>query len=126
VQTLVVDEADTMFDAGFGPDLFKVLAPLKGRGGDSPPLAAVLVSATLSAPVKRLAEREFPGMVVAETASLHKGISGSNHTFVPMAPGRDRLDALAQARPCPTRCTCCAWRHVKSVGVHVLHLHAQP
>ena len=93
VQYLVVDEADTMFDHGFGPELFDVVGPLKKRGV---PLAAILVSATMSAPVKELARREFPGMLSAETSSLHKGISGSNHTFVPMRPNGNRMDSVTQ------------------------------
>ena len=97
VQFVVVDEADTMFDEGFGPDLFKVIGPLKRRGTA---FATVLVSATMRAAVKALIKAEFPGMVTAQTPSLHKGISGSHHTFVPMASGGNRLDALAQVCIC--------------------------
>ena len=31
IKYLVLDEADTMFDHGFGPDIRKFLAPLKNR-----------------------------------------------------------------------------------------------
>lgn len=46
VRWLVLDEADTMFDAGFGPEVQRVLRPLRKRGDDS--FQCVLVAATLS------------------------------------------------------------------------------
>lgn len=98
VQYLVIDEADTMFDQGFGPELMKLLAPLKARPS-SCTLATVLVSATLNPALKKLIKQEFPGMVTAQTTSLHKGITGSRHTFVPVEAGGNRLYALTQVRP---------------------------
>lgn len=97
VQFLVIDEADTMFEGGFAGDLEAVIAPLVARRG-APPLAGVLVSATMSRDVQRLAERAFPGVVKAETSTLHRGIRGSNHVFVPLPPGQDKLDMLFQVR----------------------------
>lgn len=105
VQFLVIDEADTMFEGGFAGDLEAVIAPLAARRG-APPLAGVLVSATMSRDVQRLAERAFPGVVKAETSTLHRGIRGSNHVFVPLPPGQDKLDMLFQVRlprPSPRR-----------------------
>eukprot|EP00892_Ulva_mutabilis_P012335 jgi/Ulvmu1/9474/UM052_0043.1 len=95
VQYLVIDEADTMFDGGFAADLDAVIAPLSQRRG-VPPLAGVLASATMTRDVQRLAETAFPGMVKAETATLHRGIRGSNHVFVPLPPGQNKLDMLFQ------------------------------
>jgi len=46
----VLDEADTMFDQGFGPDIRKFLAPLKNRAskpGDQG-FQTVLVTATMT------------------------------------------------------------------------------
>ena len=45
VQYLVLDEADTMFDKGFGPEVRAVLSPLRSKAD---PANAVLVVATLS------------------------------------------------------------------------------
>ena len=46
----VLDEADTMFDQGFGEDIRKFLAPLKNRASKSGDqgFQTVLVSATMS------------------------------------------------------------------------------
>lgn len=45
VQYLVLDEADTMFDKGFGPEVRAVLQPLRSKPN---PARVVLVVATLS------------------------------------------------------------------------------
>ena len=45
VQYVVLDEADTMFDKGFGPEVRAVLSPLRSK---AEPANAVLVVATLS------------------------------------------------------------------------------
>lgn len=45
VQYLVLDEADTMFDKGFGPEVRAVLSPLRSK---AEPANVVLVVATLS------------------------------------------------------------------------------
>ena len=42
---MVLDEADTMFDKGFGPEVRAVLGPLRSK---AQPAKAVLVVATLS------------------------------------------------------------------------------
>lgn len=46
----VLDEADTMFDHGFGPDIRKFLGPLKNRASKSADkgFQTVLVSATMT------------------------------------------------------------------------------
>lgn len=46
----MLDEADTMFDRGFGPDIRKFLAPLKNRASkpDGQGFQTVLVSATMT------------------------------------------------------------------------------
>ena len=45
VRTVVLDEADTMFDAGFGPEVRALLRPLRSK---AQPAACVLVAATVS------------------------------------------------------------------------------
>jgi superfamily II DNA/RNA helicase len=36
-------------------------------------------------------------MRTLETSTLHRGVSGARHSFLPLPPGLDKLDALAQA-----------------------------
>ncbi|RVW37396.1 DEAD-box ATP-dependent RNA helicase 39 [Vitis vinifera] len=50
IKYLVLDEADTMFDRGFGPDIRKFLAPLKNRASksDDQGFQTVLVTATMT------------------------------------------------------------------------------
>ena len=45
VKLVVLDEADTMFDAGFGPEVRALLGPLRSK---AEPAGCVLVAATLS------------------------------------------------------------------------------
>jgi superfamily II DNA/RNA helicase len=96
LQFLVIDEADTIFSGGFSHDLFQILGPLKRRQGG--PLATVLVSATMSRPVREFLAKEFPNMQRAETSTLHKAIRGSNHVFVPLEPGQNKLEVLYRVR----------------------------
>ncbi|KAG8052518.1 hypothetical protein GUJ93_ZPchr0001g31272 [Zizania palustris] len=61
IKYLVLDEADTMFDQGFGPDIRKFLAPLKNRAaklGDQG-FQTVLVTATMTKAVQKLIDEEF-------------------------------------------------------------------
>ena len=44
VRFVVLDEADTMFDRGFGPEVRALLQPLRGKES---PAACILVLATL-------------------------------------------------------------------------------
>lgn len=46
----VLDEADTMFDRGFGPDIRKFLGPLNRRASkpDSAGFQTILVTATMT------------------------------------------------------------------------------
>ena len=45
MRLVVLDEADTMFDAGFGPEVRALLGPLRSK---AKPAGCVLVAATLS------------------------------------------------------------------------------
>jgi len=45
VQYVVLDEADTMFDRGFGPEVEKLLGPLRSK---PEPAQCILVAATLT------------------------------------------------------------------------------
>jgi len=94
VRWVVVDEADTLFDQGFGPEVRRVLAAVRSRAA---PARAALVSATMTAAVRRLVSDALPGARVLETRSLHRAVAGSRHEFVTVPPGRDRRDVLADA-----------------------------
>jgi superfamily II DNA/RNA helicase len=93
VQVVVLDEADTMLDEGFGPEVRAVLAAVRGKPGRA---RCVLAAATAGKKVKKLMEEEFPGIKPVETSSLHRGVSTARHTFLPVVPGSDKIDMLAQ------------------------------
>ncbi|CAI5484727.1 unnamed protein product [Closterium sp. Yama58-4] len=105
VKYLVLDEADTMFDAGFGADIRRLLRPLSKRGEVAPGGAAhqaqrtfqtVLVSATITKAVQRLLSEEFPGITHLHTASLHRRLPSATHRFVPVSGADSRPNALLQ------------------------------
>lgn len=93
VRWLVLDEADTMFDAGFGADVKQLLKPLKGK---QEPASCILVAATMSKAISRLLEEQLPGVRRCETAGFHRGVAGSRHTFHPLPPGADKMNMLLQ------------------------------
>ena len=41
-------------------------------------------------------EEEFPGMKQIETATLHRGVAGARHAFIPLPPAANKLDLLLQ------------------------------
>ncbi|WJX71193.1 DEAD-box ATP-dependent RNA helicase 39 [Trifolium repens] len=98
IQYVVLDEADTMFDRGFGPDIRKFLAPLKHRASkpDSLGFQTVLVTATMTKAVQDLVDEEFQGIVHLRTSTLHKKISSARHDFLKLSGTENKLDALLQ------------------------------
>ena len=42
-----------------------------------------------------------------EMSSLHKGVSGSEHSFMPLPPGANKLTLLNQARIAPCAFSSC-------------------
>ncbi|GAX78605.1 hypothetical protein CEUSTIGMA_g6044.t1 [Chlamydomonas eustigma] len=94
INWLVIDEADTILgDETWAKEVRTILTPLRSRV-DRPKAQVVLVSATMSKPIRRLIATDFPGIRMIETSSLHKGIAGSKHQFVTLPSGRDKLDVL--------------------------------
>lgn len=61
----MLDEADTMFDRGFGPDIRKFLAPLKNRASkpNDQGFQTVLVSATMTKVGVLYGERNLDNIV---------------------------------------------------------------
>lgn len=98
IQYVVLDEADTMFDRGFGPEIKKFLAPLKHRASkpDSLGFQTVLVTATMTKAVQNLVDEEFQGIVHLRTSSLHKKISNARHDFIKLSGTENKLDSLLQ------------------------------
>lgn len=98
IKYLVLDEADTMFDRGFGPDIRKFLGPLKNRvskpGGEG--FQTVLVTATMTQAVQKLIDEEFQGIVHLRTSTLHKKIASARHDFIKLSGSENKLEALLQ------------------------------
>lgn len=89
VQLLVIDEADTLFDAGFGPDIQAVMQPILKVGGH-----VVLVTATMTRPVEKLLMAALPEAKRVATSSLHRAVAGAKHRFVDVPGDADKLDVL--------------------------------
>ncbi|KAK1406799.1 hypothetical protein QVD17_38407 [Tagetes erecta] len=98
IKYLVLDEADTMFDRGFGPDLRKFLGPLKNRAekADGLGFQTVLVSATMTNAVQRLVDEEFQGIEHLRTSTLHKKVASARHDFIKLSGSENKLEALLQ------------------------------
>lgn len=98
IKYLVLDEADTMFDRGFGPDIQKFLAPLKNRASkpNGQGFQTVLVSATMSKAVQKLVDEEFQGIAHLRTSTLHKKIASARHDFIKLSGSENKLEALLQ------------------------------
>ncbi|KAF8072921.1 DEAD-box ATP-dependent RNA helicase 39 [Scenedesmus sp. PABB004] len=93
VQWLVIDEADTMFDQGFGEDVGALLGILRAKAA---PAQAVLVSATMTKAVKRLADAQLPGLLRLEAAGFHRPTATARHDFRVLPPGGDKLQLLQE------------------------------
>ncbi|KOM55990.1 hypothetical protein LR48_Vigan10g188200 [Vigna angularis] len=98
IKYLVLDEADTMFDRGFGPDIRKFLGPLKNRASkpDGLGFQTILVTATMTKAVQKLIDEEFQGIVHLRTSTLHKKISSARHDFIRLSGSENKLEALLQ------------------------------
>ncbi|XP_052202777.1 DEAD-box ATP-dependent RNA helicase 39 [Diospyros lotus] len=98
IKYLVLDEADTMFDRGFGPDIHKFLGPLKNRKLklDDKGFQTILVSATMTKAVQKLIDEEFEGIVHLRTSTLHKKIASARHDFIKLSGSENKLEALLQ------------------------------
>lgn len=98
IKYVVLDEADTMFDRGFGPDVRKFLRPLRNRSckpGDVG-FQTILVTATITKAVQRLLDEEFPGIRHIRTSTLHKKVSTARHGFIKLSGTENKLESLLQ------------------------------
>lgn len=98
IKYVVLDEADTMFDRGFGPDIRKFISPLKNRALKSSDqgFQTVLVTATMTKAVQKLVDEEFEGIVHVRTSTLHKKIASARHDFISLKGDENKLDTLVQ------------------------------
>ena len=48
--------------------------------------------------VRKLLASEFPDLRRVETSSLHRGVAGARHSFLPAPPNANKLDVLAQVQ----------------------------
>lgn len=73
-----------------------LLAPLQNKPN---PVNVVMVSATMTKPIKRLISTTLPDARMLETtATLHRAVPGSRHRFVTLTPGADKLQQLEEVR----------------------------
>ncbi|KAG6624172.1 DEAD-box ATP-dependent RNA helicase 39-like [Carya illinoinensis] len=98
IKYLVLDEADTMFDRGFGPEIRKFLGPLKNRASkaDTEGFQTILVTATMTKAVQNLIDEEFEGIVHLRTSTLHKKVASARHDFIKLSGSENKMEALLQ------------------------------
>jgi len=97
IETLVLDEADHMFDMGFLPDIKRILAALpKDRQN-------LLFSATMPRAIRELAGRTLHEPHVVELA-IEAPAERIEHVLYPVSEGRKRdlLDRLLSEEDCKT------------------------
>ncbi|KAF9997123.1 RNA helicase [Entomortierella chlamydospora] len=83
---LVIDEADSMFDRGFGDDVSKIVKQAKAVTSAGGPVKITVVSATLPKKVSDTLDETLPGMLKITTPSLHKSLPGLHQTFLDLKP----------------------------------------
>jgi superfamily II DNA/RNA helicase len=93
VDAMVLDEADTLFEAGFGDEVKRLLRPLKARPEGK---TCVLVSATMPDRLKKLVDEELPALQYIKTDSLHRSAPGLKHRFVDCPGDVDKMTVLEQ------------------------------
>ncbi|KAG0243525.1 P-loop containing nucleoside triphosphate hydrolase protein [Mortierella sp. GBAus27b] len=82
---LVIDEADTMFDHGFGDEVTKIVKQAKSLNSTDP-VKITVVSATLPKKISDTLDDTLPGILKITTPSLHKSLPGLHQTFLDLKP----------------------------------------
>lgn len=85
---LVIDEADSMFDRGFGAEVTRIVEQAKASTSSSgkDPVKITVVSATLPKKVSDTLDETLPGLLKITTPSLHKSLPGLHQTFLDLKP----------------------------------------
>lgn len=80
---LIIDEADSLFDAGWGDDCRKIIKTIQEVAEKSKvPEKVVVVSATLPRSVHTALDTLFPKLTKITTPSLHKALPNLKQSFV--------------------------------------------
>ena len=93
VDAMILDEADTLFEAGVGDEVKRLLRPLKARPEGK---TCVLVSATMPDRLRKLVDDELPGLEYVRTETLHRSAPGLKHRFVDCPGDVDKMSVLEQ------------------------------
>ena len=97
VTHVVLDEADTLFEAGFGDEIKRLLRPLKKPHWDGKTKkSAVVVSATMSEKVVKMMREELEELVIIDTPSLHKSAPNLKHRFVDCPGSVDKVAVMGE------------------------------
>lgn len=99
IRTVVLDEADQMLDIGFRPQLERILRRMPT------PRQTLLLSATMPAPVKRLAERYMTDPLTLNLSEDEVSVAKIEQRYISVAPNR-KFDALLRllVREKPRQC----------------------
>ncbi|CEP12535.1 hypothetical protein [Parasitella parasitica] len=80
---LIIDEADSLFDAGWGHDCRKIIQSVQETAEKKQtPEKVIVVSATLPRSVHNALDALFPQLVKITTPSLHKALPNLKQSFV--------------------------------------------
>lgn len=80
---LIIDEADSLFDAGWGDDCRKIIKRVQETAEKTKtPEKVIVVSATLPRSVHNALDTLFPQLVKITTPSLHKALPNLKQSFV--------------------------------------------
>ncbi|KAG1696432.1 hypothetical protein DVH05_018563 [Phytophthora capsici] len=99
IDTVVVDEADTLFDAkmGFRKELDAVLGPIQASAAKrSQPLQMILAAATIRSPIDQVLKKKFGELRVVSDDKIHKTPTTIREEFVRVSP-ESKHSALREA-----------------------------
>jgi superfamily II DNA/RNA helicase len=96
VRTVVLDEADTMFDKGFQDDLQSRIVPMLKRAAETQDEVCrfIVVTATLPKQVHQLVNKVFPDAVSVYSPSLHKPPKSLHQRFLNIQTGETKQNKL--------------------------------
>ncbi|CAH0493637.1 unnamed protein product [Peronospora farinosa] len=89
IDTVVVDEADTLFDAkmGFRKELEEILGPIQASAAKrNQPLQMILAAATVRSPIDQVLKKKFGDLRVVSDDKIHKTPSTIKEEFVRVVP----------------------------------------